>query len=109
MGGCLVLTLPLELVIGARVYRRPRRLLRAVLPAVLAFSAWDAVAIHRGHWWFNPTYVTGWTVPGAVPVEEVAFFVAIPLCTLLTYEAVQRILGGWPRARRPTQTPLDRA
>jgi hypothetical protein len=28
---------------------------------------------------------------GVVPLEEVVFFVAIPLCTLLTYEAVQQV------------------
>ena len=53
---------------------------------------WDTVAIDRGHWWFSPAFTTGWTLPGDLPVEELAFFVAIPLCTLLTYEAVRRIL-----------------
>lgn len=107
MGGCLALTLPLEVVVGARVYRSPRRVGRALLAPVLLFAAWDAVAIQRGHWWFNSRYVTGWTIPGDVPVEELAFFVAVPLCTLLTFEAVQRILGGWPR-RAPDAAPGGR-
>jgi lycopene cyclase domain-containing protein len=93
MGACLAVTLPLEVVIGARVYRSPRRLLRAAAVPVLLFSAWDVVAIERGHWWFSPTYTTGWTLPGDLPIEELAFFVAIPVCTLLTFEAVRRILG----------------
>ena len=92
MGACLVVTLPLEVVIGARAYRQPRRLLAAVAMPVLVFTAWDVVAIERGHWWFSPTYTTGWTLPGDLPVEELAFFVAIPICTLLTFEAVRRIL-----------------
>ena len=37
MIACLVLTLPLELVIGARVWRRPARLARAVLPVAAGF------------------------------------------------------------------------
>jgi lycopene cyclase domain-containing protein len=95
MAGCLALTLPLEFVFSARVYRRPRRLLAAVLPPAVVFLAWDVVAIALDHWWFNPRYVTGWELPGSLPVEEVSFFVAIPLCTLLTYESVQHVLDRW--------------
>jgi lycopene cyclase domain-containing protein len=92
MAACLLATLPLEVVIGARAYRQPRRLLAAVAIPFVLFTAWDVVAIHRGHWWFSATYTTGWTLPGNLPVEEVAFFVAIPVCTVLTFEAVRRIL-----------------
>ena len=53
---------------------------------------WDLAAIARGHWGFNPRYVTGWELPGNVPVEELVFFVVIPICGLLTLEAVRRIL-----------------
>jgi lycopene cyclase domain-containing protein len=102
MAGCLLVTLPLELVGGARVYRRPRRLLAALAPAIVVFVVWDIVAIERGHWWYNPRYVTGWRLPGALPVEELAFFVVIPICALLTYEAVTIVLAALARrARRP--------
>lgn len=92
MAGCLVLTLPLEVVIGARVYRSPQRLARALLLPFVLFSIWDLVAIERGHWWFSEQFTTGWVLFGELPIEELAFFVAIPICTLLTYEAVRRIL-----------------
>ena len=93
MGACLVVTLPLELVLGARVWRRPGRLLRALIPTVIVFLAWDMLAIARHHWGFNPRYVTGWSLPADVPIEELAFFIAIPICGLLTLEAVRRLLG----------------
>jgi lycopene cyclase domain-containing protein len=93
MGACLVVTLPLELVLGARVYRRPRRVLRALLPAVGVFASWDAVAIARQQWSFIDRYVTGWQVPFRIPLEEIVFFVVVPLCALLTYEAVKNVLG----------------
>ena len=93
MGACLALTLPLEFVFRARVYRRPRRLVRAIAVPVSVFVVWDLVAIARGHWTFNARYVTGWELPGGLPVEEVAFFVAIPVCALLTFEASRRTLG----------------
>ncbi|HSK32113.1 MAG TPA: lycopene cyclase domain-containing protein [Propionicimonas sp.] len=93
MGACVLITLPLEFVLGARVYRRPRRLLLAVLPLLLVFYVWDAVAIARGHWDYSPDHTTGWMLPFAVPVEEFVFFIVIPLCGLLTFEAVGRMLG----------------
>jgi lycopene cyclase domain-containing protein len=92
MAACLLVTLPLELVFGARVWRNPRRLLLALAPTVLLFVLWDAVAIARGHWSFNPDYVTGRQLPGNLPVEELAFFFVIPICGLLTLEAVRNIL-----------------
>ncbi|WIX98720.1 lycopene cyclase domain-containing protein [Amycolatopsis mongoliensis] len=87
LGACVLVTLPLELA-GARVYRRPGRLARAVLPVALVFLAWDALAIAAGVWDFDPAFVTGLRVPFGVPLEEVLFFVVVPVCGVLTYEAV---------------------
>ena len=93
MGGCLLITLPLEVVFGARVWRRPRRLLAALgLPLVL-FTVWDVVAIARDHWHYSPVYTTGWLLPFRFPVEELVFFLVIPICGLLTLEAVRSLLG----------------
>jgi lycopene cyclase domain-containing protein len=86
--------LPLEFVLGARVLRVPRRLLRAVVLPVVVFVVWDVIAIERQTWRYNPRYVTGWELPFGLPLEELLFFVVIPLCALLSYEAVRRILGG---------------
>ena len=91
MGACLAITLPLEFVLGARVWRHPRRLLAALLGPVVVFVIWDAVAIARDHWTYNPDYVTGWDL-GNLPIEELAFFIVVPICGLLTYEAVRRLL-----------------
>jgi lycopene beta-cyclase len=95
MGMCFAITLPLEFVFRARVWRRPRRLLAALLPVVALFVVWDVVAIHRGHWTYSERYLTGWEIgAGAVrlPVEELVFFIVIPICGLLTFEAVRNVL-----------------
>jgi len=89
MGACVAGTLPLEWVFRARVYRQPRRLLRTLWLPFVAFVLWDAVAIARGHWTFSARYTTGWTGPFDVPVEELVFFVVIPICALLSYESVK--------------------
>jgi lycopene cyclase domain-containing protein len=99
MAGCLVITLPLEFLLRARVYRRPRRLLLSLLPVLGIFLVWDVLGIVRGHWWYSETYTTGILFPFDVPLEEVVFFVVIPICGLLTYEAVGTVLGWWHRWR----------
>jgi lycopene beta-cyclase len=93
MAGCLLITLPLELLLGAHVYRRPRRLLRTVAAPVLVFYVWDVVAIHRDVWWFAERFTSGVVLPARVPLEELVFFVVIPICGLLTFEAVERMTG----------------
>ena len=93
MGACLLITLPLEFVFRARVWRRPRRLLHALWLPVVLFSVWDVVAIARDHWSYSPRYTTGWELPFRLPVEELAFFLVIPVCGLLTLEAVRWMLG----------------
>lgn len=109
MAACLLITLPLELVLRARVYARPRRLLAALLPVVVVYSAWDVLGIVRGHWSYSPRYTTGWLLPIlGMPVEELVFFVVVPLCGLLTYGAVGTVLrrAGW--ARGPAVRPAGR-
>lgn len=100
MAACLLVTLPLEFVLRARVYRRWRRLLWAVVPVAAVFAVWDAVAIARGHWWYSPRFTTGILLPGTLPLEELVFFLVIPVCGLLTYEAVGTVLRRLPSRRR---------
>jgi lycopene cyclase domain-containing protein len=96
MAGCLLVTLPLELVFKAGVYRRWRRAVRAVAPVVVLFVVWDIVGIARDHWSYSAQYTSGLLLPARVPLEELVFFVVIPWCALLTYEAVGTVLRrGW--------------
>jgi len=104
MAGCLAITLPLEFVLRARVYRRPGLLVTALVPIVVVFSVWDLVGIWRDHWSYNQAYVTGLDLPGGMPIEELVFFVVVPICGLLTYEAVGWVLSVLRRmSRRPDQ------
>jgi lycopene cyclase domain-containing protein len=93
LAGCLLGTLPLELWLHVGVYARWRRLSVALLPVVVVFGGWDVAAIHAGWWHYDDRYLVGVTLPGRLPLEELLFFVVIPLCAVLTLEAV--------RVRRP--------
>jgi lycopene cyclase domain-containing protein len=110
MAACLVVTVPLELVLGARVYRRLSSLVFAVIPVVVVFSIWDVIGIVRHHWTYNPRFVSGIRLPFSMPLEELVFFVVIPICGLLTYEAVGQVMvriRAYRSARRPTHRRVD--
>jgi lycopene beta-cyclase len=96
MAACVLITLPLELALGARVWRRPRRLVLALLPAVLVFVAWDVWATATDTWGFDPHFTVGITLPGGMAIEELAFFTVVPICGLLTLEVVRSMLGDRP-------------
>jgi lycopene cyclase domain-containing protein len=96
MGLCVVLTLPLEFLFGARVWRRPRRLAIALSPALALFVAWDLGATATGTWDFAERYTVGIELPGGMAIEELVFFTVIPICALLTLEAVRNLLGRRP-------------
>jgi lycopene cyclase domain-containing protein len=100
LGGCILITLPLE-AFGRGVYRQPLRLLRALTPVLLVFLVWDAVAIALDVWHYNPRFVSGIEMP-FMPLEELLFFIVIPLCGLLTYSAVSSVLGILSRWRSTT-------
>lgn len=95
LAACVVGTLPLELFLRVRVYARWRRLLLTLLPVVAVFVAWDVAAIAAKHWHFDRRQTTGVLLPGRVPLEEFLFFVVIPVCAVLTLEAVRRRRPHW--------------
>jgi lycopene cyclase domain-containing protein len=99
MGLCLLITLPLELLLGARVWRRPRRLLVAMAPLVLAYSIWDIAMIAAGSWSYSEEKLTGILLPFEMPLEELVFFIVVPICGLLTLEAVGNVLTALGRLR----------
>lgn len=96
LGACLLITLPLEFVLNARVYRRARLLLAPIGVTVLVFGVWDLWGIRRGTWWYNERFISGLHLPFGMPIEELLFFIVIPLCGLLSYQGVGAVLR-WSR------------
>lgn len=92
LAACLAITAPLE-TLGPGVYRQWRRLIKAVLPVAAVFLIWDEIAVAAHVWTYDGAYLTGVSIPFRVPIEEVLFFLVIPACGLLTYNAVNAILA----------------
>jgi lycopene cyclase domain-containing protein len=101
--GVVIGSLWLEFALRTRVLRRARRLVLAIAPVLAVFLMWDAYAIEQGHWTFDPDHVTGLGI-WAIPIEEVLFFVAVPLASILTLEAV-RSARGWRVGDEPDRDP----
>jgi lycopene cyclase domain-containing protein len=96
LAACLAITLPLE-IFGDGVYRQLWRAVRAVLPVAAVFLLWDELAIGAHVWTYNPVYMIGADIPFRLPIEEVLFFIVIPVCGLLTFSAVSTILQRFNR------------
>jgi lycopene cyclase domain-containing protein len=104
LAACLAAALWLEPVLRVGVVRRWRRLLVTLIPVVAIFVAWDIAAIAAGHWHYDSGQVLGIMLPGRLPVEELLFFVVVPICSVLGFEAVRRVTR-WPAHDGETPTP----
>ena len=89
---CLAGTLPLHRVFHLGLARQVRRVALSILPVALVFIAWDVAATRVGHWSFDQEQTLPVRVLG-LPLEELAFFVVVPLAGLLTFEAVGVVLA----------------
>ncbi len=92
---CLFGSVWLEYGLRTRVFRRWLRLLLTVIPIALVFSIWDLYAIAQGHWSFDTDQTTGLTLGGGLPLDELLFFLVVPVASVLAFEAV-RSARGWP-------------
>lgn len=108
MLACVLGTLPLEYFYRARVWRRFRRTALSVLPVAAVFVTWDYLAAAAGWWHFDPAFITGLWV-GGLPIEELVFFLVIPVCGILTLEGVRYVKPHWGVAADLPPHPDDAA
>ena len=87
----------LEIFLKVGVLRRWRKAFTAILPVSAGFILWDAYAIDRGHWKFDPKQILEIFGPFGIPLEEYLFFIFVPLAALMTIEAVLRVKPHWSK------------
>ena len=58
---------------------------------LLIYLAWDFWAVTKGSWYFDPEQIMGFYIFGQLPIEEVLFFVIVPLMVVLTYLALIKL------------------
>lgn len=82
------------LVLARRMPGFPRPALASILVGATPFVLWD-VAVAGRHWDFNAAHVLGVRVLG-LPLEEWAFFFAVPYACLFLWESL--LASGRPQA-----------
>jgi len=55
------------------------------------YLAWDLWAVAKGSWYFDPEQIMGFYIFGQLPIEEVLFFIIVPLMVVLTYLALIKL------------------
>ena len=97
LAACLLGTLPLETVLHVRVYRSGVGWRRRCCPWPSCSPAGTCSPSETGLWTYNGHYLVGVTLPGRLPLEELCFFIVIPICAVLTFEAVLSRRPAWAR------------
>jgi lycopene cyclase domain-containing protein len=60
---------------------------------VLIYLAWDIWAVIKKSWYFDSNQIIGINLFSRLPIEEILFFVIVPLMGVLTYLARLKITG----------------
>lgn len=93
LAGCLLAAAALEVLLRLRVRTQWLRLLLTLVPVLVVFVSWDCYAIAHHHWSYDRAQTSAVLLPGRLPLEELLFFLVIPVCAVLTLEAVRKVTG----------------
>jgi len=63
---------------------------------LVIYLIWDFWAVSKGSWFFDSNQILGFMLLSKLPIEEVLFFIFVPLMTVLTYLALTK-LTGWSK------------
>ena len=61
----------------------------AVILAI--YLAWDFWAVAKGSWFFDHEQTLGIYIFSRLPIEEILFFILVPLMIILTYLALIKL------------------
>ena len=68
-------------------YKKSAAVMISIGLMMLIFIPWDVYFTHRGIWWFNEKYITGFKFWN-LPIEEWMFFITIPFACVFLYETM---------------------
>jgi lycopene cyclase domain-containing protein len=75
----------------APFYKKWKFLWIAILIPAIIFLVWDELFTRANVWGFNSKYLTGVYI-GALPIEEILFFICIPYACVFTYFALNHLI-----------------
>lgn len=83
---------------GLRIGKRWRELLLTELFIVIIYLSWDTWAIAQKNWFFDTHQIVNIDILPKVPIEELLFFIVVPLTIILSYQALLK-LTGWEKKK----------
>ena len=87
-----------------RISKQWRTFLLADSIIILIYVTWDIWAASRKSWYFDDKQILGAKLFGILPIEELLFFILVPLMVVLSYQSLQKIIV-WRNSRRSGGTP----
>ena len=85
----------LEFIFQLKVLQQLKRLMITIFPIASLYLVWDALATRFTDWGFDPRQILGIKPLFSLPIEEIAFFVVVPIAAILTLEAVLNRKKHW--------------
>lgn len=82
-----------------RVPRFWRNFLLADISILVIYLNWDYWAIRKGNWDFDREQILGFYLFGNIPVEEVLFFIIVPLMTVIVYATLMKFIKYFKERR----------
>ena len=85
----------LEFIFHLGVLKQLKRLALTIIPVAIIFISWDVAATRLNDWGFDPRQTLDLKPLLKLPIEEIAFFLIVPLAAILTIEAVLYTRKRW--------------
>jgi lycopene cyclase domain-containing protein len=77
-----------------RIMGKLRQFLLVDALIMILYLGWDIWAVFKKSWYFDANQIIGWQLFDRLPIEEILFFLIVPLMGVLTYSALLK-LTGW--------------
>lgn len=96
-----ICALGINLGFGLRIGKRWRELILTESAIVIIYLSWDTWAIAKKNWFFDTHQIVNINVLPKVPLEELLFFIVVPLTIILSYQALLKLTGWSQKERKP--------
>lgn len=88
-----------SLVFRIRAPRFWRNFFITDISILVIYLNWDYWAIRRGNWGFDREQILDRYLFGIIPVEEVLFFIIVPLMTVIVYVTLIKLIKYFKERR----------
>ena len=85
----------LEVFFKLKVFSNLVRLFLSIFPFALLYLTWDLFAVRFEDWKFDSSQVIGVKFISLLPIEEILFFIIVPVAAILTLEAAFHKKAHW--------------